>query len=133
DSPIEYLQQEGYLAKVAYEPLPFQAQGAISLTPEEAETLRQSLDLPESVIRRLGDDHKRNFLIMSRLMEAAQQGNKILVFACSVRHADLLANLLVAKGYRAASVTSDTRADRRRHLISSYRDSDSIQVLTNYG
>ena len=133
DSPIDYLQEEGYLAEVEYDFLPFQPQGDFVLSVEEAEKLRQGLDLPDSVIHRLGDDHKRNFLIISRLIEAAQHGNKILVFACSVRHAHLLANLLVTKGYKAAAVTGETRSDRRRHLVASYRDGDDLQILTNYG
>jgi len=133
DSPIEYLQDEGYLAKVEYDFLPFQPHGDFILSAEEADKLRQGLELPDSVIRRLGDDHKRNFLIIGRLIEAAQHGYKILVFACSVRHAHLIANLLVSKGYKAAAVTSDTRSDRRRHLVASFRDSDDLQILTNYG
>lgn len=133
DSPIDYLQQEGYLAEVEYDFLGFKPQGKFLLSSEEAEKLRQGLDLSDSVIRRLGDDHKRNFLIISRLIEAAQHGHKILVFACSVRHARLLANLLVAKKYKAAAVTSETRSDRRRHLVARYRDGDDLQILTNYG
>jgi DNA repair protein RadD len=132
-TPIDYLQQEGYLAKVNYESLPFHPNRDFSISSEEIEKLQQGLDLPESVIQRLGEDHTRNLLIINHLIEAAQQGCKILVFACSVHHAHLIANLLVSKGYRAAAITGKTRADRRRHLVTSFRDGDEIQILTNYG
>jgi len=130
DNPVDYLQQEGYLAKVDYEYLRFPQ---IDLSIEEKDKLRNQLEIPEDVISRLSKDHSRNFLILSSIMDEADKGSKILVFACTVDHANLLADLLASKGYKAASITSKTRADRRRHLIFSYRDTDDIQILTNYG
>ena len=50
-----------------------------------------------------------------------------------VDHANLLANILTVKGVKAAAVTSRTRCDHRRKIIREFRDSDEIQVLTNYG
>jgi superfamily II DNA or RNA helicase len=72
-------------------------------------------------------------LILSRVMQEADRGGKILVHACSVEHANVLANLLVVKGYKAAAVSSRTPPDRRRQLIAGYRDTDAFQILTNYG
>jgi DNA repair protein RadD len=111
-NPVEYLQREGYLAQVEYQ---------------------DGLDLPDSVLRRLAADHQRNFLILTRVMQEADRGAKILLFACSVEHAHTLANLLLTKGYRAAVVTGATPPDRRRLLIAQYRDGEEIQILTNYG
>jgi len=132
DSPIDYLQKEGYLAEVITEILDFLSDEDFELLPEEKEKLRITLDLPDSVIRRLGADHKRNFLIITRLIEEIQNDNKILVFACSVKHAHLLANILSAKGIRAAAITSKTKSIRRRILIDQYRNSDDVQILINY-
>jgi superfamily II DNA or RNA helicase len=127
------LQKEGYLAEVITEKLDFSPDEDFELLPEEKEKLRIALDLPDSVIRRLGADHKRNFLIITRLIEEIQNDNKILVFACSVEHAHLLANILSAKNIRAAAITSKTKSIRRRILIDQYRNSDDIQILINYG
>ena len=65
-------------------------------------------------------------------MDEADRGGKILLYACSVEHANVLANLLVVKGYKAAAVSSRTPPDRRRKVIAEYRDTDAIQILTNY-
>jgi superfamily II DNA or RNA helicase len=130
ENPVEYLQTEGYLAKAQYEYLHF---SGFELLPAEAEKLRVGLDLPDSVIARLSTDHRRNLLILTSLMKVADNGGKILVFACTVEHAHLLADLMCARGYAAAAITSKTRADRRRHLIAQYRDTEELQVLTNYG
>jgi DNA repair protein RadD len=132
-NPVEYLQREGYLAQVEYVYLPYAPGDDFCLSETELRELQGGLDLPESVLRRLAADHQRNFLILTRVMQEADRGAKILLFACSVEHACTLANLLLAKHYRAAAVTALTPPDRRRQLIAQYRNGDEIQILANYG
>lgn len=132
-NPVEFLQREGYLAQVEYVPLPYAPGADFKLTAAEREELQLGLDLPDTVISRLAVDHKRNFLILRRVMDEADRSAKMIVFACSVEHANVLANLLRVKGYRAAAITSSTSSDYRRQTIEQYRNSDEIQILTNYG
>ncbi len=131
-NPVDYLQREGYLAKVDYVRLPYSPGKDFQLTPSEQQQLRDGLDLSDSAIQRLEADLQRNFLILTHVMKEANQGGKMLVFACSVSHANVLANLLHAKGYRAAAISSKTPPDRRRRLVAQYRDTDEVQILTNY-
>ena len=134
DSPVEFLQDEGYLAKVNYERLTYAPSGEFELSKDERLALQDGLDVPTSVLRKLGADEKRNLLVLSRILdEIPNSKNKIIVFACSVNHAHLLANILAVKGVKAAAVTSRTRSDHRRKTIRDFRESDEIQVLTNYG
>lgn len=133
ENPVEYLVQEGYLAKAEYVRLPYSSVKPVALTETEIETLRTSFDLPERVIKGLARDHMRNLLILNHIMSEANKGAKILVFACSVEHAILLANLLRVKGYKCAAVTSRTSTNTRRDVINQYRDTDEVQILTNYG
>lgn len=133
-NPIEFLQREGYLAKLEYAYLPYAPGADFDLTADEREQLRIGLDLPESVIKRLAVDHRRNLLILTRIMrEAADPAARIIVFACSVEHASLIANLLRVKEYRAACVTGETPADQRRRILTEYRDGHDVQIVTNYG
>lgn len=133
DDPVDYLQDQGYLAKVEYDYIPYVPGEDLNLTSEEISRLRTELELPDSIINRLGQDHKRNFLIVTRLIEEARTGGKIIVFACSVEHAHLLANILSAKGLRAAAVTGKTPPSRRRQLIAQYKEPVGIQIICNYG
>ena len=133
ENPVEFLQAEGYLAKIEFDRVPYAPSREFSLTAAEAASIREGFDLPYEIIRRLGVDVQRNFLILNRIKKEAQTGAKMLVFACSVDHAKLLANLLIAQGLKAAFVTAETRPDRRRQIIRDYRDTDEIQILTNYG
>jgi DNA repair protein RadD len=132
-NPVEYLQQQGYLARADYIPLRPPAEAGVEVSAAEEQQIREGLDLPESVIKRLEANDRRNLLILSRVMDEADSGGRILLYACSVEHANVLANLLVVKGYKAAAVSSRTPPDRRRKLIAEYRDTDAIQILTNYG
>ncbi len=132
-NPILYLQAKGYLAQVEYDYIPYRPGQAIALTQDELKRLQTELDLPQSVILRLGRDHKRNFLIVARLIEEAKTGCKIIVFACSVEHAHILAGILAAKGFEAAAITSRTNPARRRQIIADYRRPSGCQILCNYG
>ena len=131
--PIQYLQTEGFLAEVHSEYLGFKPTGKVFLTKKDITDLQNGLDLSLSVIMRLGDDLKRNCIIIEKLRSEIEQGNKIIVFACSVKHSNLITSVLNARGFKAASISGHTRADRRRDTISRFRNSDQIQVLTNYG
>ena len=134
DSPVEYLQAEGYLAQVNYERLKYSPSDDFQLTASETLSLQQGLDVPTSLLEKLGADEKRNLLILSRILEVAEdKSRKVIVFACSVDHAHLIANILTVKGVSAAAITSRTKASSRRELIRNFRDTDTIQVLTNYG
>lgn len=131
-NPVDFLQSEGYLAHIEYDHIHFSPEGLV-LSAQEQQDLQLGFDLPESVITRLAKDHVRNLLILNRIMAEANAGAKLIVFGCSVAHAYLLANLLRIKGYRAAAVTSKTPPATRRQLINQYRDTDQLQILTNYG
>jgi superfamily II DNA or RNA helicase len=131
-NPVDYLQEQGYLARTEYVPLRPPVDEGVEVTAVEEQQIREGLDLPDSVIKKLAANDRRNLLILSKVMDEADRGGKILLYACSVDHANVLANLLVVKGYKAAAVSSRTPSDRRRKLIADYRDTDSIQILTNY-
>ena len=134
DSPVDYLQDEGYLAKVTYERLKYSPSSDFRLSSSEQQSLQQGLDVPISFLKKLGADERRNLLVLNRILEVAEDpSNKILVFACSVDHAQLIANILTVKGVAAAAVTSRTRSANRQKIIKQFRDTDEIQVLANYG
>lgn len=134
DSPVDFLQSEGYLATVNYERIQYSPSENFDLLPNERLALQQGLDVPLSVLKKLGADERRNFIVLTRILEAAEDpANKIIVFACSVDHAHLIANILTVKGVSAAAVTSRTRATKRRKVIQQFRETDEIQVMTNYG
>src|SRR5262249_34105945 len=78
DSPVDYLQQQGYLSKAEYIPLRAPAEAGVEVSEAEVQQIREGLDIPESVVKRLETNDRRNLLILSRVMEEADRGGKIL-------------------------------------------------------
>lgn len=131
DNPVDYLQEEGFLAKTNYHPLPYEA-SEITLTQKEIAILSSGEDIPTSVLKRLGLNAKRNILILNKVLDLCKENRKLILFACSVKNAESLYTLLKYKDANVGLVTSATDSKVRQNVISRYKDGD-IQVLVNYG
>ncbi len=132
NNPVEFLQAEGFLANVTYDFLKLNFSN-VELSLEEKQQLQDELDIPKSVIHQLGRDVQRNYEIVRRLEQEITADSKIILFACSVDHAHLIANILALKGFRAAALTGRTPSSQRSQLVNSYKNSDKIQILCNFG
>ncbi len=131
DNPIEYLQSEGYLAKTNYIPLPY-SPDEVNITDHEAEILGRGDDIPKTILNKLGLDAKRNILILNTAIKACVDGNKIILFACSVKNAEALFSLLKYKDIKVGLITGETESLLRKQTIEDYKHGD-IEVLVNYG
>lgn len=133
DNPIDYLVEEGYLARMEFVELPFAMRGDIELSPAETQRLADGFDLPGRVLDVLASDDARNLLIIDAVAAEVAAGGKVILFAISVEHAALIASVLKLRGVSAAAVTSSTPTERRRQTIQRFKDTDDLQVLCNYG
>lgn len=132
ENPVDYLIDEGYLARPRFEPLYYD--GGDNLGPADLERVRSSLDVPPSVLQRLAEDEQRNLHIVMRTEDLLARHPRVLVFAATVWHAELLAAVLQARGHDAAAVTGATdSAERARHIAHFKADGEPPRVLCNYG
>jgi superfamily II DNA or RNA helicase len=131
--PISFLQKEGYLAVPDYRFVPYKP--SLVLSTKEKEELARGFDISPDALRRLGDDKQRNLLIIQETLQRVAAGDRILIFACSVEHAELLADVLAVKGVRAAAVSAKTPAWSRQSILESFREQqeDALQVVVNFG
>ena len=131
-NPVEYLVEEGYLARPIFSTL-FYNLGE-DLSSRDLADIEVSLDIPASLLERLAEDEQRNLRIIQRTEEVARHHQRIILFAASVRHAKLLAAVLRSRGIAADAITADTPHRERQRIISRYRGSfpDPI-VLCNFG
>ena len=130
--PIEYLIDEGYLARPSFDSLFYEA--GYELSANDVLDLERSLDITPRVLSYLAEDDQRNLAIVHRIEKLIAQHRRIIVFAASVGHARLLAVVLRARGIIADSITSDTEAHDRVRVINRFRGSGSDPVvLCNYG
>lgn len=131
ESPIDYLQAQGYLADVTYTDLPYSPEEA-GLTARELDELKRGDEPSESLLRRLGLDQKRNLKILSLAMQLAKEHRKTILFSPSVENAEALFALMRYKDIRAGLVTGRTSSDLRRSYITRYKAGE-LDVLVNYG
>jgi DNA repair protein RadD len=131
-SPIDYLIKEGYLAKPNFRRIVGSLASRWSAT--DRDRLAESLDVPEDLRERLADDDLRNVAIVRETESLLRNHSRILVFAATVRHAELLAAALGGMGLAAAAVTGKTSPERRSRFVNWFRDeSDEARTLVNYG
>lgn len=132
DTPVDYLISEGYLAKPEFCSL--MHDGGLRLTQQDIDKIKESFEIPDSVLKTLAEDDMRNLKIVSAIEELAKRHNRILVFAATVEHADLLASALRARGFQADSVTSKTGPLDRTRLIEQFKEeSEHTRILCNFG
>ncbi len=131
-NPVDYLVDEQYLARVHYSPL--YHDGGAKISDADIRKVRDSFDIPDSILKRLAEDELRNLAIISRLEVLAKHHKRILVFAATVTHADVLAAVLQMKGYDAESVTAKTPQIQRSRMIERYKqDTPEVRILCNFG
>jgi len=131
DNPVDYLIDEGYLARPIFEAIEHQGR---ELSEAEVRGLTDSLDIQPALLEQLASDEQRNLIIVDRVEQISTQHDRILVFAATVEHAYLLSTVLNARGIESAAVTGTTERTQRASLIDRFKsDRPGCQVLCNYG
>jgi len=132
DNPIDYLVDQGYLAKTNFRPLLHE--GGFELSDDDLKRIESDLEIPEMILRRLAEDEQRNLVIIREVETLTIRHQRILVFATTVSHAQLLATVLSARGFRASVVTGNTNTYERARLIEEFKGNDPRPiVICNYG
>ncbi len=131
-NPVDYLVTEGYLARLNFARLPFDWTGA--LQPDEAAAIAEGFEIPGSVLRRLADDEQRSLAILRRCEALLQRHARVIVFATTVEHAELLASALCLRGHQATAVTAQTDPGERRRILADFKSQDPRpSILCNFG
>lgn len=115
ESPIEILQDLGYLSKV-----------------ELSEIQNFSSLAANSPLEKLAFDLERNKKILMVIQERHDEGKSILVFSASTQHSVILKSCLEGLKIESQIVDSNTDNDTRSKYISDFK-SGNLKVLINYG
>lgn len=132
ENPVDFLVDEGYLARPIFEPL--EVDSPKGLTEKDKQEIATALEVPAYVLEKLAHDDIRNLRIMLKLEELAHRHKRIIFFAATVEHSDLIAGLLLARGIEAMSVTGKTPGFERQSQITRYLGiSEQTIILCNFG
>ncbi len=131
DSPIDYLQDNGYLAKVNYIDIPYKPED-IELTQGEISSISDRENIPDRVLKALENDTKRNVKLINAVLKEVEARSKIILFACSVSNAEVISTILAYKKVKVGIVTGQTPGESRGKIIQEYKQG-KLDVLVNYG
>jgi len=130
EDPLKMLQDEGFLSRIRRKVVPTDV--TLDLTEKELEYVATFLDVPSSVLFKLGQDAGRNACILGEIASLVEQNKDVLVFACSVDHAHLLSEMLLLRDVDSRCIDGSTPKHERSRCINAYREG-AVQVLVNYG
>lgn len=130
DNPIDYLVDKGYLAKVETDVIPYD--GGKPLSESELKALSAGRDLPKLVLETIGEDTARNLRIILRAEKEVSDGGSVIIFACSITHAETISTILELRGTSARCVTGATPREQRAKAIQQFKE-NTISVLCNFG
>jgi DNA repair protein RadD len=132
DDPVEYLMDEGYLARPTFSTL--NSNAGAGLAPADVAALARALDVPENMLEALGEDEQRNLQIIRAVEDLASRHQRIVVFASSVNHARLIRSVLSVRGLEAHYVTGDMEHSAREAAIRRYKgNAPHPIVMCNFG
>jgi len=132
DDPVSFLIEEGYLARPTFRTL--NSEAGLALSEEDVQVLSAAVDVPDTLLDRLGDNAQRNLKITIGIEDLATRHNRIIVFAASVASARLLAAILVVRGYEAYVVTGESGATERERIIKKFKSNSTRPIIVcNYG
>uniref|UniRef100_UPI003F9858B2 DEAD/DEAH box helicase n=1 Tax=Mycobacterium sp. TaxID=1785 RepID=UPI003F9858B2 len=130
--PVQTLRAQSVLAQVQFESLDYSAKRIdLATNSSYARYYEDFDDVHPAVLKKLGEEHRRNRRILERLLQLDPRWS-VLLFACSIQHAQAMASLLQRNRRSAACVLGTTRPAVRRALIERFRDGH-LSVLSNYG
>ena len=128
---MDYLVSNGYLAEPTFRRLRYVSD---KLSSYELKTLSEDLDVPASILRKLASDERRSVLIVRELEAMLDRHKRIIVFATTVAHAEMLAAVLSARGHSCRCITGETASTQRAEFIKWYKvDNDDKRIIVNFG
>jgi superfamily II DNA or RNA helicase len=124
------LQDQGILAVVRRR----EVETGVEIYPSEKdfEDAHLGFEYGRVVLATLAKNLKRNNLIIETVLEEIQDNRPVLLFACSVSHAQILAAALNLHGVSSACVHGEMARLDRSHVVEGFR-AGKFDVLTNFG
>lgn len=132
---IKYFQNRGVLSKIKKEELIYSEE----ISDEELKKIKIAAsnngydDFTKSALEQIGKNKSRNLRIIQRLRELNRDHIPTIVFACSVKHGQLLSAMLTLEGIENALVIGEMPGRERNDSISRFKDTeDTLNIIINY-
>lgn len=131
-NPVTYLIDKGYIARPIFRTL--NVEPGLALSEQDLRQLHSELEIADSILDRLANMQARNLKIVAETEELLSRHDRIIVFATTVQHAELIAAVLRARGHDAAAITGSTPDYERQRIIQRFTANDqNPMALCNFG
>ena len=131
NDPIKYLTDKGVLSDIIHYSL--NSQTSIVLTESERRHIEKLLDIPSSVLKKLGEDANRTNLIVTNALKLTQEQNMpTIIFAPSKESAVEISTMMKLRGCKSKAITGETNKYERREAIDQYKNNE-LMALVNFG
>jgi superfamily II DNA or RNA helicase/ATP:corrinoid adenosyltransferase len=128
EEPLLELIRHRILAKPR--PIPVPTGQAFDASSTERKAYETFGDLPQSLVKRISDDHARNAVIVNSLVQNRSSWGATLVFAGSIDQSEALARMLQHAGLTAKAVSGTTRPEERRATVEDFK-AGRLNVVVN--
>lgn len=125
-NPLLFFREKGYLATPEF--ILFDSDEEVIVNDVYIE---ESGDFDREFLQRLAEDETRNLKIIEYMLSLPSDSS-VLVYSCTVKHAEFLCTVMNSMGYKAAFVSALTPKSIRRMYIKAFKNKE-IQFLFNYG
>lgn len=134
---IKYFQERRILAKMKPQKLIYK----MEFTDSELRTLSSALkdmgyddkEYTTDQLEVLARNKERNLAILARLRQLQNEKKPTIVFACSVKHAKMLAAMLTLEGIPNSLVLGEMDPMDRKNAIDVFKDrNSSVDIIINY-
>jgi len=138
-TPIDFLQDKNYLAKVETEKLEVSTNITKIFSKKdiakELKRIQSGMDLSKEFVKKLSMNETRtNMIIEKTIIENKDINNKIIIFAGSIESAKNINLILKIENINCALVTGETNQIERRNNIEKFKDAKSgLNIIINYG
>ena len=131
--PIEYLMQNGYLARSNFKT--FFSEPGLQLNRTEELRISKELEIPEEIVEKLSMSKQYITSILRVVKELLNSGHlRILVFAATVNHAKVLNAVFKVKNIESAVVVGKTSKRERENILREFKsEKKEPMVLINFG
>ena len=131
EDPISYLTKKGVLSKTV--DFAIDHDPKITLTNAEAKSLELSLDIPEKILKKLGEDVIRTSKIVAVALKQSEiHGHPTIIFAPSKENAIDIALFIRLQNGDARAIVGDTPSIERSQYIKDFKKGN-LKVLVNFG
>ena len=130
--PITFLVNQGYLAKPKFNRI--EVNTPLNLKNNQI-IQSPNGDYRTKVLETLAENCERNKVILDEIIRLVDEGHKrIILFAASVRHAEVIDGVLNALNFDCRIVTAQSESKERKRIIRLFRGTSAQPViLSNYG